>query len=198
MSRLARALEMIDTANSGDPNSAATTSGPQPAERVYGERMSRMLAEISPGASEVLQIAARGQHIMRWKVPRGSYPEGRAGYHRWRNALKELHGAWVSEIMLASGYSAEEAARCAGLIRKENLKGDGETQTLEDTACLVFLAHYAGPFAAKHDEGKCVAILAKTWSKMSESGRAAALSLDLEPGVRALVLKATTVGRGVA
>ncbi len=51
----------------------------------------------------------------------------------------------------ACGYSDAEIARAGALIRKENLRGDAEAQTLEDVACLVFLEHYAADFAAKHE-----------------------------------------------
>lgn len=190
MTRLDRTQARIDEANAQDPNRIAVQGALQPAERVYGERMSIMLARHHPGASELLQIAARAQHIQRWKVPRTDYPDGRAGYHRWRNELKRLHAGWTAEIMLDCGYSREEAQRTASLIRKENLKSDPEAQALEDTACLVFLEHYANDFAARHDEAKCIAILAKTWAKMSPEGREAALTLDLPAPVHRLVEKA--------
>ena len=38
---------------------------PQPAELVYGRRMSATLARMAPAPSEPLRIAARGQHIER-------------------------------------------------------------------------------------------------------------------------------------
>ena len=192
MTRLDRAFALIDQANAEDPNRISIGDSMQPAERIYGERMSDMLAQHFPGASELLQIAARAQHIQRWKVPRTDYPDGRAGYHRWRNELKRLHAEWTAAILLDCGYSSDEAQRTGSLIRKENLKSDPETQALEDTACLVFLTHYASSFAAKHDEAKCIAILAKTWAKMSAEGRKGALTLDLPAPVRELLKKAVT------
>jgi sirohydrochlorin ferrochelatase len=77
--------------------------------------------------------------------------------------------------------------RVASLIRKENLKTDVESQTLEDVACLVFLQHYAADFAPKHDREKMIGIVQKTWKKMSEEGQASALALPLDPVVRAIV-----------
>ncbi len=46
-------------------------------------------------------------------------------------------------------------------------------------------------FAQRHEPDKVVAILAKTWAKMSDTGRAAALRLDLAPPVRGLLDQAT-------
>jgi hypothetical protein len=72
---LTRALALIDTANGADPKGEA---------RTYGERMSAELARLFPEASPVLQVAARGQHVERWLLPRSDYPEGEAGYLAWR------------------------------------------------------------------------------------------------------------------
>ena len=73
-------------------------------------------------------------------------------------------------------------ARVEALVRKVRLKADADTQTLEDVICLVFLEHYLPAFATQHDDAKLVDILRKTWRKMSERGRSAALQLDLAPG----------------
>ena len=71
----------------------------EPAELVYGRRMSEALAAFAPGASEALQIAVRGQHIERWLNPRRAYPDGKAGYFAWRNAAKRRHAERAAEIM---------------------------------------------------------------------------------------------------
>ncbi len=69
-------------------------------------------------------------------------------------------------------------------------RGDPETQTLEDAACLVFLETELAEFSARHDEAKIVDILRKTWRKMSANAREAALGLDLPAPLKALVAKA--------
>ena len=53
--------------------------------------MSATLARMAPAPSEPLRIAARGQHIERWRSPRKSYPDGRGGYLKWRQDAKEMH-----------------------------------------------------------------------------------------------------------
>ena len=65
-------------------------------------------------------------------------------------------------------------------------------------ACLVFLAHHLDDFMGKTDRDKMPGILAKTWSKMSEAGRAEALKLALPPPVPALLEQglARMQGRG--
>ncbi|HYD16008.1 MAG TPA: DUF4202 domain-containing protein [Hyphomicrobium sp.] len=184
MNRLDAALAGIDAANSADPNRVAIDGTEVPAELVYGQRMSAMLARVYPEASETLRIAARAQHIRRWEVPRSTYPMDRPGYLRWRKDLGRKHAEWTAEILARCGYDETEIARVGTLVRKENFRRDAEAQAVEDVASLVFLAHYAGDFAAKHEPEKVVTILAKTLGKMSEHGKAAAGSLDLAPGVR--------------
>ena len=181
------AIARIDAANSEDPNTVFVDGASRPAELVYSERMSAMLARLVPEASNALRLAARAQHLRRWTIPRDSYPMDRAGYHRWRGELKRRHAEWTSIILSESGIDAETVQRVASLIRKENLKTDVESQTLEDVACLVFLQFYAADFAPKHDREKMIGIVQKTWKKMSEEGQAAALSLTLDPAVRAIV-----------
>ncbi len=185
--RFAAVLAAIDAANGRDPETVEANGRREPAALVYGRRMSETLARLAPGASEVLRIAVRGQHIERWTTPRTRYPEGRAGYLAWRNALKEFHARRVGEIMGAAGYDGDDIARVGALVRKERLKSDAEAQMLEDVACIVFLEHYLGDFMRKTDEGKLPDILAKTWTKMSTFGHEHARRLDLPPGVTVLL-----------
>jgi len=185
--KLAAVLAAIDAANQKDPHLVELDGRREPAELVYGRRMSETLARIAPEASEHLRIAARGQHIERWTSPRKSFPEGRAGYLRWRNELKVYHARRISEIMAAVGYGADDVARVGSLVRKERLKLDAEAQTLEDVACVVFLEHYLVDFIAKTDQAKMPGILAKTWTKMSERGHEHALKLALPPDIPRLL-----------
>src|SRR5262249_44208984 len=141
----------------------------------------------APEASAHLRIAARGQHIERWTSPRKSYPDGRVGYLKWRKDLQDFHARRLAALMAAAGYGESDIARVGVLVRKERLKFDPEVQTLEDVACLVFLAYYLDDFLGKTDPDKMPGILAKTWNKMSEAGRAQALKLALPPAVPALL-----------
>lgn len=187
MNRFHKAITRIDAANAEDPGHIEAGGVMRPSELVYGERMSAALERLYPDASEPLKLAARAQHIRRWTVPRSGYPMDRSGYHRWRNELKRKHGEWAGEILASCGYSADEIARVAALIRKEGLKSDPEAQALEDTACLVFLENYCEAFAEKHEEDKLLLIFARTWSKMSDHGRAMARASTLPARVRHLL-----------
>jgi hypothetical protein len=185
--RVEDVIVAIDAVNARDPNTIEVDGRTEPAELVYGRRMSAALARLVPAASEPLRIAARGQHIERWTSPRRGYPEGRVGYLRWRKELQDFHARRVGEIMMAAGYDPAAIARVGALIRKEKLKPDAEVQMLEDVACIVFLEHYLGDFLRKTDENKLAGILAKTWNKMSPSGREEAQKLALPPPVPMLL-----------
>ncbi len=177
---LAAAFAAFDRANAADPNVEVGAEGRQPKELLYGRRMSAFLAELYPEASTELQLAARAQHLERWRIPRKSYPEGRVGYLTWRRDLKAFHAERAAEILRELGFEEALIARVGALLRKERLKQDPDSQALEDVACLVFLTHHFAAFAEGHDEAKLVDILRKTWRKMSERGQQAALALPLD------------------
>lgn len=188
-SRLHRTLAAIDAANQQDPHLETVNGSEQPKEWVYGQRMSAMLAEFAPEASEALQIAARAQHIERWRSPRTDYPEGRTGYKQWRSQLSLYHAKRAGEIMLQEGYASEEIEAVQFLIQKRQLKRNPETQTLEDVVCLVFLKYYLADFITKHEEEKLIDIIQKTWNKMSDKGQKAALKLPFSENILTLLKK---------
>ena len=192
--RFREALAGFDEANADDPNHELVDGVEQPRELVYARRMTATLDSFAPEAPEAVRLAVRCQHIRRWTVPRDTYPAGRDGYRRWRTDLARFHAETAGEILRAAGYGEDTVARVGALLRKERLKADPEVQLLEDVACLVFLRHYLPAFAARHDDAKLVGILGKTWRKMSARGRTAALALDLEPRVSALVSQAVALG----
>jgi hypothetical protein len=143
-----------------------------------------MLARFAPEASATLRLAARCQHIQRWKIPRADYPMTRPGYQQWRLCLRDFHAERAGTILRDAGYDDATIARVRSLIRKEALKTDAEAQTLEDVVDLVFLESYLADFVAGHsgyDEAKFVDILRKTGRKMSARGRTAALTLIAPP-----------------
>jgi hypothetical protein len=163
-----------------------------PYETHYAQRMESYLALRHPSASDVLRLAICGQHFRRWEVPRAQFPLTKPGYHAWRTHLKKRQAQQIGAILAANGFSEEDVERCRALIEKQGLKQgeDVEVQVLEDVACLVFLDDQFEEFKGKHDEGKIVAILSKTWGKMSPEGRRLALEIDMSEECRALVGKA--------
>ena len=189
-SLIAAAFARFDAINAEDPRSETVLGSREPKELAYACRMSERLADFEPGASEALRLAARAQHIARWRIPRSDYPAGRRGYRAWRAKLMRLHAEIAGGVLTEVGYGEETVATVARLIRKQGMRRDPDAQTLEDVVCLVFLEHYFEEFAAGHDDGKLVGILRKTWAKMSDRGREAALGLTLGARAHRLIREA--------
>lgn len=120
----------------------------------------------------------------------------RPSYLTWRAKQKSRAASEVASLLASPDVSPPipEASRqrVAFLIRKEGLASDEETQALEDVACLVFLDDQLDDFDAKPDmdDDKMVAILRKTWAKMSDPGRLLALAMDLSDRAKTLIAKA--------
>jgi hypothetical protein len=172
MTALAQTLRAIDAANAADP----TLDDGRPAATLYGERMTAELTRLFPDASELLQIAARGQHVERWLLPRSAYPDGRTGYLDWRREQARRHADRVAGMMADAGYNSDDQARIGTLLRKEGIKHDPQVQALEDTICFTFIRWYFAPFAAKHAPGDVQRIVGKTARKMSSQARARTLA----------------------
>lgn len=190
MNLFRQALAKIDAINSEDPTQEELDGQPIAKELLYSKRMSDKLDSFEPDAPEYLKIAARAQHIGRWKIARSSYPMDRVGYLRWREELKKMHAELTAAILEEVGYDAKFIEKVTHLIRKKQLKTDSETQLLEDVICLVFLENYFEEFAAKHEKDKVIDIVKKTWTKMSEKGHQAALQLSYSPESLLLIKEA--------
>lgn len=188
--RFETAIALIDKANSQDINTYNVAGMDYPKELLYSQRMTRKLLQFDPNASRALEIAARAQHICRWKIPRDVYPMDRVGYLKWRETLKKMHADMTGDILRQVGYDDEFIDRVKFIIQKKLIKKNEESQTLEDTICLVFLDYYLEEFAEKHPDDKVVDILQKTWVKMSKEGQNEALKLNLSEKSKALVEKA--------
>lgn len=184
------AIQLIDAANSADPNRTTLDGREWPDELLYSVRMTQWLERLDPNASEALRLAVRSQHLCRWMIPRESYPMDRLGYLRWRTDLGRFHAERAAGLLREAGYDDATVTRVQSLVRKEGLKSDPEAQTLEDVACLVFLEYEFSDFARKHDEAKVVGIVSRTWRKMSERGRGAATGLGYDPEARRLIEQA--------
>ncbi len=188
--RFETAIALIDKANSEDVNFYEVSGLQYAKELLYSQRMTRTLLEFAPNASKALQIAARAQHICRWKIARKEYPMDRVGYLKWRETLKRMHADLTVEILKKVGYDDLFTDRVKAIVLKKLIKKNEESQALEDTICLVFLDYYFEEFAEKHADEKVIDILQKTWVKMSSEGHAAALKLPFSEKSLALVQKA--------
>ncbi|WP_158849301.1 DUF4202 domain-containing protein [Algibacter sp. L1A34] len=188
--RFETAIALIDKKNAEDVNTYSVSGMEYPKELLYSQRMSRTLLQFDSNASKALQIAARAQHICRWKSARNEYPMDRAGYLKWRQDLKQMHAELTSDILKEVGYDDEFIDRVKAIVLKKLIKKNKESQTIEDVICLVFLDFYFDEFAAKHSDEKIIDILQKTWKKMSDEGHAEALKIKFSEKSLALVKQA--------
>jgi hypothetical protein len=190
MGSLNKVFELFDAYNKQDPHTLAWEGVKYPAEYFYAVQLYNWVKKLQPNAGEALLLASRSQHIGRWKIARDAYPQGKAGYYKWRTELAKFHAATARELMLEAGYNEEETKQVQHILLKEDLKRDDDVQTMENALCLVFLQFQYEDFISKHDDEMVIRILRKTWKKMSEPGRNAALSLAFNGRAKELLMKA--------
>jgi len=174
-----RARDLIDAANKADPNRVEVDGRTWPKELLYSERMSDMLERYKPDSDGVMKLAIRAQHIERWKSPRKDYPEGRIGYLQWRKDLYKIQASRAAQLLQEAGYDEDSSKRAWQAVAKKNIKGNADTQLLEDVTDLVFMEHYMLEFVGKHpeySEEKWLEIIRKTWHKMSVDAQQFVLS----------------------
>ena len=188
--RFSAAIAAFDRANAEDPKLIEVGGAKRPRELVDAERLSAWVERLAPDASEALRLAARCQHIRRFESPRGSFPEGRVGYLQWRTQLGRFHAETSARLLGEAGYEPALIDEVRRINLKQGLHSNPDTQTIEDALCLVFLEFEFEEFRAKHPDDKVIDIVRKSWKKMSEAGRAAALALPLSEGALALVTRA--------
>ncbi len=196
MTRLADALAAIDAANAGDPNTLRVRGEVRPKEQAHAELMTEWIDRLDPDATEAQHLAARAHHLRRWTVPRADHPVGRAGYLRWRAALKKQHAAELGQILEQVGYDADTIDRAQRIIRKEGLGSDPAVQTHEDALCLVFLETQLAALADAQGDEKIVSIIQKTAAKMSDRALALVAELPMRDRDRELVARALGAGDG--
>jgi Domain of unknown function (DUF4202) len=188
--RLERALAAIDEANADDPATLVVGGVEQPKELAHARLMTEWVRRLDPEASEAQLIAARAHHLRRWSLPRHDFPDGRAGYLRWRTQLKRQHAEEVAEILRPLGYEDATVERVQQIVRKEGLGRDPAVQVHEDALCLVFLQTQLTDIADQLGEDKTVDVLRKTARKMSPRGLDAAARLELDPEASRLLQRA--------
>lgn len=186
MGAVALAMEAIDAANRDDPS---VWNG-EPLALAQGRLAHAWVVSLDPDASDALRLAARAHHLRRWVIPRASYPDGRAGYLRWRRDQKVRHAAELREILEQAEVDSVIVDRSARIVAKIGLGTDAEVQVFEDAVCLTFVQTQLTSTADRLDDDHIVSIVAKTLAKMSDDGRAAALTIELDERGAALVARA--------
>lgn len=195
--RFHQAVAAIDAANADDPTTIEVHGEVRPKELAHAELMTAWVRRLRPDAGEALLLAARAHHLRRWTMPRSDYPEGRAGYLRWRRDLHDRHAGEVGRILTGVGYDEGTVARVQALVAKRDqpargVAADPDARAMEDALCLVFVETQFRALAERLDDEKMVDVVRRTLRKMSPEGVAAALDLPLDERDRALIERAAS------
>ncbi len=188
--RYQRAVAQFDALNAKDPNLFDHDGRNIPWELFASRQMLRWVDQLYPEVPEPVALAAHCQHLCRWEIPRNTYPEGRAGYLKWRSDLKQFHADKGAEVLKEVGYNEDiiEAVRVINL--KKQLKKNIQTQMIEDALCMVFLEFQYEDYCDKWEEQKLIGILQKTWVKMSEIAQEAAQTLSYNKKAQGILARA--------
>jgi hypothetical protein len=190
MSRMEKAIALFDAYNQRDPHIITQEGISYPAEYFYSLQLWYWVRRLQPDAGEALLLASRCQHIGRWEIPRSEYPAGKAGYYSWRTGLAKFHADKAGELMREAGYDAGIGDAVRSILLKENLRTSPDMQVMENALCLVFLQFQYEDFEKTQEEEKMIRILKKTWTKMSQPGRDAAMGLVFSERGKELIGKA--------
>jgi uncharacterized protein DUF4202 len=182
--RLQATLDAIDAINADDPNVLVVGGRPRPKALGEAEAATAWIERLVDRPSDALRVAVRAHHIRRWTMPRSTYPDGRAGYLRWRRDLHGVHADATAAVMRDHGWDDATIGRVRDLINKQGLGkvDDAELQALEDALCLVFIETQYDELAGRLDDEKMAGVVDKTLKKMSDRGRALAAELTNESG----------------
>lgn len=188
--RLARGIAAIDASNAEDPVSVVVDGREVPREVVRSQRMTHWLAVLDPDADAAQALAARAHHLRRWELPRSDYPEGRAGYLRWRREQKQRHAAAVDPLLRSVGFDVTTVDRVCRLVAKTDLGSDAAAQTHEDALCLAFLEQQYEALTDQLGDEHMVTVLQRTARKMSPAGLAAVAHISMTDRGRMLLAEA--------
>jgi hypothetical protein len=188
--RLTAAVDAIDAANADDPHRVHVRGEDLPLALAHGRLAAGWVPELVDDPDEAMLLAARAHHLRRWELPRDTYPDGRAGYLRWRRDQKQRHAADVVALLAGVGYDEATINRVQVLLRRVRLDEVSGTQAMEDAACLAFVETQLGDLAGRLDEDHMVSVVQKVAAKMSPAGLGLVSRIPLDPEGAALLERA--------
>ncbi len=186
--KVLEAFAAIDAANAEDPN----LFDGQPRALLQGTLATAWTARLVSSPSDEVLLATRAHHLKRWELARAEYPEGRAGYLKWRLDNKKHQANAAASILSELGFDEPTIARVSELLLRKGLGTDPETQLLEDAACLVFLETQFEPLIDRLDADKAINAVAKTLAKMSPEALALSAEVDLSVEAQAILQQASS------
>ena len=138
--RFEQAVSRLDAANAADPNQEVFEGVCYPKTPVRQTHECHAAEFCTGSLGTVLQLAARCQHICRWKIPRSKYPMDTVGYNCWRIELYKFHCEVAGEILREVGYGESVIADVQSLLRKDRIKTNPESRYLKMLPVWYFTA----------------------------------------------------------
>ncbi len=145
----------------------------------HGRLAAEWIPQLVDDPDDALLLAARAHHLRRWELPRDRYPDGRAGYLRWRRDQKQRHAAAVVGLLGGAGYDEATINRVQVLLRRVRLDETSGTQAMEDAACLAFIETQLSDLAERLDTDHMVSVVQKVAAKMSPAALALVAQIPL-------------------
>ena len=183
-------LAAIDEVNAADPTVIEFAGASGPKEVIHSERMTFWLDRLTESPTAAQRIAARAHHLRRWASPRDAYPDGRAGYLRWRAAAKNRHVADVAALLEANGCDAVLIADVSRIIAKEGRTTHADVQAHEDALCLTFCELQLDELIERLGRDHSVEVVRKTIAKMSPDAIALVAEVDMSDLARSVIAEA--------
>ena len=168
---LARVIAEIDRRNAEDPNHVVWGGEEVPKELLHATRATAWLLRRCPDATPAQRLAARGHHFLRWTRPRAAYPEGRAGYLRWRADAKVAQASELADLLVDNGVDGEVVDEVSALVSKSREADPERAAVHEDVLCLVFFEQQAVAVAEQLAPPTTERVVERTLRKMSPRGR---------------------------
>ena len=138
------------TPRTGDPDNNEDPS--EPAELVYGRRMSGALAAYRDACRMSLRSAPCAANTSAGS-PRSAYPEGKAGYFAWRNAGQETPRGTACQIMGTRLRRSGDRPASAPWRARSGCSSDPDGRQKDIVAWCSSLLRRG--FAAKHAARRC-------------------------------------------
>ncbi len=191
MRTIAEVLAAVDEVNAADPNVVEFAGASGPKEVIHSDRMTWWLDRLTDSPTDAQRIAARAHHLRRWASPRDEYPDGRAGYLRWRVAAKNRHVAEVATLLAANGCDTALIADVSRIMAKEGRTTHADVQAHEDALCLTFCELQLDDLIDRLGREHSVEVVRKTIAKMSPAGIALVADVEMSDVAQSVIAEAT-------
>ena len=128
--RYDEAIRRFDQENAADPRTVIIDGDAVPRELYFARKLTEWILRLEPGASEVLRLAARCQHLCRWKIPRSDYPLDRASSLAHISALNDVYTGVIKDFRTAIAEAGKVDPISEDLMQQILIKRFYKTQVI--------------------------------------------------------------------